>query len=115
MVSFKYELGKDSLELQASDWSGLERVYINGQMVSRKLNFSHQSEHLIKLKDGGQCLCKLFIDPFTNELTCRTRVITGVKFSVTFYATPTVNNRKKHNKTYGLDDSLFILFKSLIK
>lgn len=24
MVSFKYELGKDSLELQASDWSGLE-------------------------------------------------------------------------------------------
>ncbi|MGL4221446.1 MAG: hypothetical protein ACRCYF_14355 [Shewanella sp.] len=71
MVSFKYELGKDSLELQASDWSGLERVYINGEMVSRKLNFGHQSEHLIKLKDGGQCLFKLFIDPFTNELTCR--------------------------------------------
>ncbi len=71
MVSFKYELGRDSIELQASDWSGLERVYINGEIVSRKLNFGHQSEHQVKLKDGGLCLFKLFIDPLTNELTCR--------------------------------------------
>lgn len=83
MVSFKYELNQDSVELQASDWFGLERVFINGQMVSRKLNFGQNSEHCIKLNDGNQCRFKLFIDPHTDELTCRiykhNQLITSLK------------------------------------
>ncbi|MFV0594300.1 hypothetical protein [Shewanella sp.] len=83
MVSFKYELNQDSVELQASDWFGIERVFVNGQMVSRKLNFGPNSVHKIQLKDGEDCSFKLFIDPQTDELTCRiykhNQLITSLK------------------------------------
>ena len=71
MVSFKYDLNQDSIELQASNWSGLERVFVNGQMVSSKLNFGQNSIHSVKLKDGNPCRFQLLIDPQTDELTCR--------------------------------------------
>lgn len=83
MVSFKYELDEDSIELQASDWFGLERVFINGRVVSHKLNFGQNSEHSIKLNDGNQYRFKLFINPQTEELTCRiykhSQLITSLK------------------------------------
>ncbi|MCH1931366.1 hypothetical protein L9G16_14355 [Shewanella sp. A25] len=83
MVSFKYELNNDSVELQASDWFGLERVFVNGQQVSSKLNFGPKSVHNICLNDGQQCSFKLFIDPQTDELTCRiykhNQLITSLK------------------------------------
>ena len=83
MISFKYELNQDSVELQASDWFGIERVFVNGQMVSSKLNFGPNSVHTIQLNDGNQCCFKLFIDPQTDELTCRiykhNQLITSLK------------------------------------
>lgn len=71
MIHFKYDITPDVVELQASNWSGLERVFVNGQMVSHKLNFKPQSEHTIQLKDGAPCKFKLLIDPQTDELMCR--------------------------------------------
>ncbi|MCS6239159.1 hypothetical protein [Shewanella baltica] len=71
MIRFKYDLNQDVVELQASNWSGLERVFVNGQMVSHKLNFKPQSEHTIQLKDGAPCKLELLIDPQTDELMCR--------------------------------------------
>ncbi|QYJ73870.1 MULTISPECIES: hypothetical protein [Shewanella] len=71
MICFKYSLNQDSVELQASDWSGLERVYVNGEMVSSKLNFGGQSEHQVPLKDGNKAKFQLFIDPQTEEVMCR--------------------------------------------
>lgn len=71
MIRFKYDLNQDVVELQASNWSGLERVFVNGQMVSHKLNFKPQSEHTIQLKDGAPCKFELLIDPQTDELMCR--------------------------------------------
>lgn len=83
MVSFKYELNQDSVELQASDWFGIERVFVNGQLVSRKFNFGPNSVHKVQLNDGHQCSFKLFIDPQTDELTCRiykhNQLITSLK------------------------------------
>ncbi len=83
MVSFKYELNQDSVELQASDWFGIERVFVNGLMVSRKFNFGPNSVHKVQLNDGHQCSFKLFIDPQTDELTCRiykhNQLITSLK------------------------------------
>ncbi|MCE9684774.1 hypothetical protein LZP73_00915 [Shewanella sp. AS16] len=71
MVSFTYNLNSDLVEVQASDWNGLERVFINGSLVSRKLNFGPRSEHLIKYKDGHSYRFQLLLDPQTQELTCR--------------------------------------------
>ncbi len=71
MVSFKYELNDNSVELQASDWFGIERVFVNGQRVSSKFNFGPNSIHDVCLNDGQQCCFKLFLDPQTDELTCR--------------------------------------------
>ena len=71
MVIFKYALNQDNIELQASSWSGLEQTYINGQRVSRKLNFSQCSEHNLVLKDGKRAQLRLFLDPTTEQLVCR--------------------------------------------
>ncbi|WP_394202098.1 hypothetical protein [Shewanella waksmanii] len=71
MVSFKYDLNQDFIELQASNWSGLERVFVNGKMVSKKLNFSKNSEHHFQLENGTSCKFQLLIDPNTEQLICR--------------------------------------------
>jgi hypothetical protein len=71
MICFKYHLNQDSVELRASDWCGLERVFVNGQMVSSKLNFGQQSEHTVALKDGDPCRFQLMLDPQTEQLICR--------------------------------------------
>ncbi|MEI6860143.1 MAG: hypothetical protein V5788_10310 [Shewanella sp.] len=71
MVTFRYDLNQDVIELQASNWCGLEQVFINGKRVSRKLNFSQDSEHNIQLNDGKPCRFQLFIDPDSEEMICR--------------------------------------------
>ncbi|AQS35737.1 hypothetical protein Sps_00539 [Shewanella psychrophila] len=71
MVTFRYDLNQDVIELQASNWCGLEQVYINGKRVSRKLNFGQNSEHNIQLNDGKPFRFQLFIDPTSEEMICR--------------------------------------------
>lgn len=71
MVCFKYSLNQDAVELQASNWNGIERVFVNGEMVSSKLNFAGQSEHTVALKDGHRAKFQLLIDPQTEEIMCR--------------------------------------------
>ncbi|WP_299794220.1 hypothetical protein [uncultured Shewanella sp.] len=83
MVTFKYDLNQDVVELQASNWCGLERVFINGKMVSRKLNFSQNSEHRIRLTNGNPCRFQLLIDPITEQMVCRiykrNNLVTSIK------------------------------------
>ncbi|WP_076413568.1 hypothetical protein [Shewanella sp. UCD-KL12] len=71
MVTFKYDLNQDEVELQASNWSGLEQVFVNGKRVSRKLNFGQNSEHQVHLNDGKPCRFQLLIDPTSEEMICR--------------------------------------------
>ncbi|MGS0675301.1 hypothetical protein [Shewanella sp. 0m-4] len=71
MVTFKYALNQDNIELQASNWSGLEQMYINGKRVSSKLNFGQQSEHSLVLNDGKPAKLHLFLDPKTEQLVCQ--------------------------------------------
>lgn len=71
MITFKYDLNQDIVELQASNWCGLEQVYINGKRVSRKLNFGQNSEHNIQLDDGNSCRFQLLIDPSSEQMVCR--------------------------------------------
>ncbi|MGS0680174.1 hypothetical protein ACVBIL_03320 [Shewanella sp. 125m-7] len=71
MAIFKYALNQDNIELQASNWCGLEQMYINGKRVSRKLNFGQQSEHSIVLNDGKPAKLYLLLDPMTEQLICR--------------------------------------------
>ncbi|SQH76325.1 conserved protein of unknown function [Shewanella benthica] len=71
MVTFRYDLNQDVIELQASNWCGLEQVFVNGKRVSRKLNFGQNSEHNIQLNDGNPCRFQLLIDPTSEEMICR--------------------------------------------
>lgn len=71
MTSFKYQLNQERIELHASDWSGFERVLINDEVVSSKINFGQRSTHQIQLKSGKPCMLQLLIDPQTELLTCR--------------------------------------------
>lgn len=71
MVTFRYDLNQDVIELQASNWCGLEQVFINGKRVSSKLHFGQHSEHNIQLNDGNPCRFQLFIDPASEEMICR--------------------------------------------
>lgn len=83
MISFKHDFNQDLVELRASNWSGLEQVFVNGKRVSRKLNFGPKSEHQIKLQDGNPCKFQLFIDPSSEQMICRiykqNRLITSIK------------------------------------
>ena len=71
MPIFKYALNQDYIELQASNWCGLEQMYINGKRASRKLNFGLQSEHSLTLNDGKAAKLQLLLDPKTEQLTCK--------------------------------------------
>lgn len=71
MVCFKYDLNQNSVELKASNWSGFEQLFINGQRVSSKFNLGPTSEHNVKLSDGINCRFLLMIDPQTEQLMCR--------------------------------------------
>ncbi|WP_144208552.1 hypothetical protein [Shewanella donghaensis] len=71
MTSFIYQLNQERIELHASDWNGFERVLINDEVVSSKINFGPRSTHQIKLQNGKPCMLQLLIDPQTEQLTCR--------------------------------------------
>lgn len=71
MITFKYDFNQDEVVLQASNWCGLEQVFVNGERVSRKLNFGQRSEHNVHLKDGKPCRFQLLIDPTSEQLICR--------------------------------------------
>ncbi|MCG9711640.1 hypothetical protein L1D32_13220 [Shewanella insulae] len=83
MISFKYHFNQDLVELQASNWIGLEQVFVNGKRVSRKLNFGPKSEHEVQLHSGDPCKFQLFIDPNSEQMICRiykqNRLITSIK------------------------------------
>lgn len=70
MVIFKYALNQDNIELQASNWSGLEQMFINGKRVSRKLNFGQHSQHDMTLHDGKAATLLLLLEPNTDQLVC---------------------------------------------
>ncbi|MGZ9898606.1 hypothetical protein [Shewanella gaetbuli] len=71
MIKFNYRFDQDQLELQASSWCGLEKVLLNGKVVSKKFNFGMLSNHDISLNNGNKYQFKLLLDPQTNLLTCR--------------------------------------------
>ncbi|QIR14777.1 hypothetical protein HBH39_10005 [Shewanella aestuarii] len=71
MIRFNYHLNQDNFELQASNWSGLEKVVVNGQVVSKKFNFGVLSKHDVLLKNGAKYSFQLLVDPKTELLTCR--------------------------------------------
>jgi len=71
MIKFIYHLNQDNIELQASNWCGLERVFINGKVVSRKFNFGLQSMHDVLLNNGNKCRFQLVVDPITELVSCR--------------------------------------------
>ncbi len=71
MVCFKYDLNQNNIELKASNWSGFEQLFINGQRVSSKFNLGLTSEHSVKLSNGINCRFQLLIDPQTEQLMCR--------------------------------------------
>ncbi|MDF0535448.1 hypothetical protein PY479_14335 [Shewanella sp. A32] len=71
MVRFSYDVNQHLVELQASDWTGLEQLCVDGQVVSRKFSFSPQSEHRFQLSNGECCRCQLISDPTCNQTLCR--------------------------------------------
>ncbi|MBB1267797.1 hypothetical protein [Shewanella sp. SR44-3] len=71
MIRFQYDFFPDQVELQASNWSGIERLLLNGKSVSSKINFGANSTHYVELKDGKPCKFRLQLDPQTDQLTCQ--------------------------------------------
>lgn len=71
MIRFQYSFCQDNIELLASNWSGVERVLLNGKPVSSKINFGPKSTHHVQLHDGDPCRFQLLIDPQTELLTCQ--------------------------------------------
>jgi hypothetical protein len=71
MIKFSYHLNQDNIELHASNWCGLERVFINGKVVSRKFNFGLQSMHDVLLDNGKKCRFQLIANPQTSLISCR--------------------------------------------
>ncbi len=70
-MRFQYQVDQDTVELKASNWFGLEELFLNGQPVKRTYNFSPFSDHSIRLSNGHNCRFQLFVDPSNNEVVCR--------------------------------------------
>ncbi|MGL4473105.1 MAG: hypothetical protein ACRCT7_01375 [Shewanella sp.] len=71
MVYFDYFINQQALKIEASNWCGLERVLLNGKVVSSKFNFTNQSQHNFELLNGQQCSLTLHLDPVSQQLRCR--------------------------------------------
>lgn len=70
-MRFQYQVDQDIIELKASNWFGLEEVFLNGQSVIKTYNFSPFSNHKVKLTNGHNCRFQLFVDPTNNQVVCR--------------------------------------------
>ena len=71
IVRFQYQVDQDIVELKASNWFGLEEMFLNGRPIKRTYNFSPISDHSIKLSNGHKCRFQLFVDPTNNQVVCR--------------------------------------------
>ncbi|MBR9727816.1 hypothetical protein ACFOD0_02280 [Shewanella intestini] len=71
MITFNYRINHNLIVLKISNWCGLESVFLNGKLVSRKFNFGAFSIHNVALRNGKLCKLQLFIDAKSNLLTCR--------------------------------------------
>lgn len=71
MITFKYQLNQNNIVLKVSNWCGLERVFVDGKLVSQKFNFGISSKHNVVLNNGKKCRLQLLIDSQTNLLSCR--------------------------------------------
>ncbi|BDM64940.1 hypothetical protein NFHSH190041_23920 [Shewanella sp. NFH-SH190041] len=71
MISFQYQLKDHTIELQASNWAGWEKVLLDGQLVSRKFNMAANSEHNIQVSNAVGYKLKTMIEPDSQLLICR--------------------------------------------
>ncbi|QBF84539.1 hypothetical protein EXU30_19100 [Shewanella maritima] len=71
MVTFNYQFNQQDILLKVSNWCGLESVFVNGKLVSRKFNFGVNSTHKIKLSNGSLCKLQLLLDGQSDLLSCR--------------------------------------------
>ncbi|NKF51535.1 hypothetical protein G3R49_13305 [Shewanella sp. WXL01] len=71
MVTFNYQFNQQDILLKVSNWCGLESVFVNGKLVSRKFNFGVNSTHKIKLSNGSSCKLQLLLDGQSDLLSCR--------------------------------------------
>ncbi|MGG7093579.1 hypothetical protein ACN0IJ_08015 [Shewanella indica] len=71
MLRFGYEVEQQKVELQASNWNGFERLFVDGKMVSSKFNLGLKSEHSFELRNGARCRMQLLVDPTTELTICR--------------------------------------------
>ena len=70
-MRFQYQVDQDIIELKASNWFGIEELFLNGQSIKRVFNFSPSSDHRIKLSNGHNCRFQIFVDPTNNKVVCR--------------------------------------------
>ncbi|MBM7074270.1 hypothetical protein JQC92_19950 [Shewanella sp. 202IG2-18] len=70
-MRFQYQVDQDIVELKASNWFGMEELFLNGQSVKKVFNFSPSSDHKIKLSNGHNCRFQMFVDPTHNNVVCR--------------------------------------------
>ena len=70
-MRFVYQVDQDFIELKASNWIGSEMLFVNGQLIQKRFNFSPSSNHQITLSNGLCCRFQVFIDPTHEQLVCR--------------------------------------------
>ncbi len=101
MITFKYQLNQTDIKLMISDWFGLERVFINNKLVSKKFSWSQTSIHKIKLQNGKTCRLQLLLDNQTNLMSCR------------IYQQNTLITTLKQGKQHLKDNMRFLEFGTL--
>ncbi|RLV58389.1 hypothetical protein D5018_17535 [Parashewanella curva] len=71
MVRFQYQIDQDTVELQACNWFGMERLIVNGEQVAKRININNSSSHHFQLSSGKHCRFQMFVDPVSDLLICR--------------------------------------------
>ncbi|MCL1037563.1 hypothetical protein L2750_10420 [Shewanella submarina] len=71
MISFLHQDRGHTFKLQASNWAGWEKLWVDDKLVSQRFNISGQTEYQVSTESGNDYRLTTLVEPDSQLIICR--------------------------------------------